>query len=364
MKKFIICIALTLICLSACASEATAPETASQAPVSESSQPIDVAEEQIGSPTLIVNSEPEKYAYEHMEKDLQSLQNSFGDILQVKSLAQTADGRNIYDAVLGNPDSENRILIIGAMHAREYITAQLVMRQLCECAEALASGTGEYKGISITELFNSSCIHFVPMSNPDGVAVSQYGPAALHNDTLKANLLDMGSDDYTQWKANAEGVDINRNFDAGWDEFNGARSPGSERYKGEFPGSSAEAAALIALTQDNNFKRTVSYHTCGALIYWYYKQSGTVLDESRRFTQIISEETGYTPDDDYHSVDAAGYKDWAVYKMGIPSITIEVGAENNRGITNPVPMDRFDEIWSRNKNVPYAALYSLKADGI
>ena len=63
---------------------------------------------------------------------------------------------------------------------------------------------------------------------------------------------------------------------------------------------------------------------------------------------------------DYTSLDAAGYKDWAVYKMGIPSITIEVGNENGGGIINPVPIEYFDSIWQRNKNVVYAAVYDVK----
>ncbi|MBQ4404873.1 MAG: hypothetical protein II857_10775 [Selenomonadaceae bacterium] len=47
------------------------------------------------------------------------------------------------------------------------------------------------------------------------------------------------------------------------------------------------------------------------MIYWYYKQSGTVLAESQRFAEEISRTTGNYLDDNYTALDTAGYKDWA-----------------------------------------------------
>ena len=84
-----------------------------------------------------------------------------------------------------------------------------------------------------------------------------------------------------------------------------------------------------------------------------------MLAESKHFADLMSEETGYPLDGDYTAVDAAGYKDWAVYKMGVPAITIETGAESGRSIINPVPISRFYDIWARNKDVVYATAYDL-----
>lgn len=303
---------------------------------------------------LIIYSEPAKYSYENLLHDVEILREAYPNQVQVLKLCDTADGRGVYDIVLGDLNGNNQILIFGAMHAREYITTQIVMRQLCDCLE----GGGSYRGISAAELLNGLTIHFVPNSNPDGVAISQFGLSAVNNPTLRAEVATM-SDDLEQWKANARGVDLNRNFDAGWYEFVGSNYPAPERYKGISPGSEPEAAALISLTKNYHLKRAISYHTCGEVIYWYYKQSGNVLAESQKFAEEISAVTGYPLDDDYTSVDAAGYKDWAVYKIGVPSITIEVGAENGEYI-NPVPQSQFNTIWSRNKNVVYATAYNLK----
>lgn len=309
---------------------------------------------------LIINTIPKKYTYENFVYDIERLQAVYSDIIKTVKLCDTIDGRAVYDIILGNPQGEDQILIFAAMHAREYITSQIVMRQLCDCIDATNGDDKEYKGISTKELLDNVTIHFIPMSNPDGVAISQMGLDGLKNEELRKYVSSIAVGDYEQWKANANGVDLNRNFDAGWNEFVGSTKPSPDRYKGEYPGSEPESAALITLTENYNFRRTISYHTCGALIYWYYKQEGDILEESSDFAQEISMETGYTLDANYTAVDDAGYKDWAVYKMNIPSLTIEVGNEQGKGIINPVPIDCFDVIWQRNKDVAYATVYNLK----
>lgn len=307
---------------------------------------------------LIVYSSPDKYSYENFLHDVEILRTSYPSQVQILKLCDTPDGREVVDIVLGDLNGDKQILIFGAMHAREYITTQVVMRQLCESLFALNGQVSTYRGVDVSQLLQGLTIHFVPNSNPDGVAISQFGLDGIKNPSIRNKIAAM-TDDFEQWKANANGVDLNRNFDAGWYEFVGVAYPGPERYKGSYPGSEPEAAALIRLTQDYHIKRAISYHTCGALIYWYYKQSGAVLAESEKFAKEISHTTGYYLEDDYTTVDAAGYKDWAVYKLGVSSITIEVGAENGEYI-NPVPQRNFNTIWERNKNVVYAAAYNLK----
>lgn len=59
-------------------------------------------------------------------------------------------------------------------------------------------------------------------------------------------------------------------------------------------------------------------------------------------------------DADYEALDPAGYKDWAISKEGIPSLTIEVGRD-----TSPVPWEQFGEIWEKNKFVFEETLLDL-----
>ena len=109
------------------------------------------------------------------------------------------------------------------------------------------------------------------------------------------------------------------------------------------------------MTEKYPFKRTISYHTQGEVIYWYFGQEGEFRTQTEEFAKLISSETGYVLDENYTALDPAGYKDWALDKLNIPSVTIEVG----KGV-NPVEHSQIDSIWEKNQNVWYAALYNIR----
>lgn len=313
--------------------------------------------------TLIVDENREIYTYEDMEYDLNLLEQAYRNIARLDIIGETADGRKLYDLVIGDDSAQQAVIIHGSIHAREYITSKLVMKQAAYYLWNLNNGSGEYKGIPYSDLFEGTAVHIIPMVNPDGVSISQLGTNGINKpETLEriqniaASEGRMADSDYlTQWKANSEGVDLNRNFDAMWDEFQGAGAPASDRYKGTAPGCTAEAAALINLTQSTDVVRTLSYHTFGEVIYWYFGQSGDLYNETLAFANDISAVTGYPTDSNYGSLDPAGYKDWAIESLGIPSLTVEVGHGSN-----PVPNTQFENIWNENKDVWAAVLYNAK----
>jgi g-D-glutamyl-meso-diaminopimelate peptidase len=59
----------------------------------------------------------------------------------------------------------------------------------------------------------------IPMLNPDGVEYQIHG--VEENNPLRERLLEMndGSEDFSAWQANARGVDLNHNYDAGFAEY-------------------------------------------------------------------------------------------------------------------------------------------------
>ena len=57
----------------------------------------------------------------------------------------------------------------------------------------------------------------VPMLNPDGVEIAQHGArGCLH---LAKRIYDLCDGHFERWQANARGVDLNHNFDAGWEKL-------------------------------------------------------------------------------------------------------------------------------------------------
>lgn len=302
---------------------------------------------------LIILQHPECYTYKQMEADLMILPEIYGTIVQIDSLGETVDGRQVYHVAIGNEKAEKKIFINAGIHAREYLTSHLVMNQIIAFLEHVVA-EDSYQGYTYQQLLENVQIHVVPMINPDGITISQFGMEGIQKDEIKQKISAIANQDgesaegyyLTRWKANANGVDLNRNFDALWNQYQGTGHPSSDKYKGNAVGCEVESAALIALTEQEQFVRTISYHTQGSVIYWYFAQEGELYDATLRFGERISKLTGYPMDANYEYLDPAGYKDWAIREKSIPSLTIEIGRE-----TSPVPFEQYAEIWTRNQYV-------------
>ena len=298
----------------------------------------------------------EKYSYEQMEADIQDLQKRYGTAhMQVTVIGTSADGRKIYDILVGNPNAGKHILIQGAIHAREYANPLLMMKQI---EDILAFyDTGSYHGRAISDLLNQVAIHFVPMANPDGVALSQFGLDALHSQQLKqtvqtAYTSDLAAGRTTQefsrylerWKSNARGVDLNHNFDALWTNTSSNwMLPSFSGYKGLTPISEPESQALVNLMNSNYpWAAVLNYHSMGKVIYWDI-EGNKEKEKSQQLAQLMSAATGgYQM---LYSGGGGGFKDWVQLKENpVPSITVETGK-----MDCPMPVSEFESIWVENR---------------
>lgn len=303
------------------------------------------------------------YTYGEFQRDMAALQKNAGAALRVDEIGQTVDGNKLYDFRVGNPSAERHLLVFGGIHAREYITAQLVMRQLVQLLSD-QSTNGSYENIAVRELLSNTEIHFIPMANPDGIGISQLGLEGLRTEAVRETVRQIAEKDgkaltesyLRQWKSNANGVDLNRNFDARWESYNDHLGHASaDHYKGTAPECELESKAFADLTRQFQFDATLSYHTQGEVIYWNFGQEGELKNMSLLLANRVSELTGYRLDGNFQALDTAGYKDWAISKLGIPSLTIEAGHGGN-----PVDPAQMDEIWRENRDVVPMTLKLLK----
>lgn len=304
------------------------------------------------------------YSYEQMEQDINALSGRYQNLVTVNVIGQSLDGRKLYDVIVGSPSAPKQVMIQGAIHAREYITVPLMMQQL----ESLLAGydTGYYNDIPLADLLNSTAIHFIPMANPDGVSLSQFGEGAIRSDGLRQVIqtcyaLDTADqrttapyDQYLRrWKSNANGIDLNHNFDAGWGRLNATLFHNSAtNYKGPAPLSEPESQALASLANQYRFHAVINYHSMGNVIYWdteQNRQAQASLDLANR----VSAAGGYTI---LPNLGAGGYKDWLQQRdASVPGITIEVGST-----TAPVSFSEYPAIWDQNKMVPGILLVFAK----
>ena len=256
------------------------------------------------------------YDYAALQEDVSSL--SEHEHMETETLAETADGRDVVVFRYGSEAAAHHILIQCAMHAREIMTSRLGSDLLRMLIEDYPDGIDDV------------CVHIVPLTNPDGQTIALYGADAIRNETLAQRIRQwIGYGNHADWKANARGVDLNRNFDAGWEDLP-VRTPGSERYRGEAPHCEAESKALVEYMDRFPFDCTISIHSYGSLIYWLGAE-GELRERSRSLADTVSAVTGYQPVASESNVEKGGFKDWAVEKAGIPSLTIEIGALDAMG---------------------------------
>ena len=309
----------------------------------------------------IVATDSVLYTYDMVMRDIYFLKQRYPDLCEIIKLGTTADGRDIIDVAVGSKTASKDVIIQYSMHAREYINTLLGMKQLEELLKGMQGGA-EYNGIPYSTILQDVRLHIIPLMNPDGVTISQLGFDGINSETIRADLNKIWATDneagrgdvnlaaYTStWKANALGVDLNRNYDTLWEDagVGGTTEPSSARYPGPFAHSENETVALLALEEAVNCSAQIAYHSEGDLIFWNYGVEGDLYAKDEQLAQVVAATTGYPLESTVTSNQStSGCSDYFIRELGVPSITIETGTGDC-----PIGIDQWDGIWSRNAQV-------------
>lgn len=292
----------------------------------------------------IVNPK-QTYTHDQMEEDIILLLKRYPNILKSEIIGSSVDDRNIHALKLGTGETE--IFINGAHHAREWLTTSLLMDMIEAYCEAYLHGSfiGDF---DVRLVLEKVSIWFVPMVNPDGVTLVQKGHlSAKHPD--KVLQLNNGDFDFSSWKANIRGVDLNRQYPAGWETIDDdIGKPAPMMFKGTEPLSEPEVKAIYDFTLAHKFKTAVAYHSSGEEIFWKYKCSGELLKTAKKIADMFSEKTGYELVDPGPNPSGGGYTDWFLTSIKKPGFTPEISPLVG---PRPVPVENYDKIWNENKEI-------------
>jgi len=293
----------------------------------------------------IINGQ-QNYNYNIMMNDIEKLLNAY-PFLQSSAIGHSVLGDEIPEILIGK--GTKRIHYNGSFHANEWITTPIILTFLNDYLLSLTN-QNTIRGISTFPLYQQTSLSIVPMVNPDGVNLVIQGPPedeALRNQLINWNN---GSNNFSDWKANIHGVDLNDQFPAKW-ELESARNPktpGPRDYGGERPLSEPESIAMADLTRKRDFARVLAFHTQGRVIYWGFEDLEP--PESKILVNEFSRVSGYEPIKSAGSY--AGYKDWFIQDWRRPGFTVELGSG-----TNPLPISQFDDIYEEALGIFLAALY-------
>jgi murein tripeptide amidase MpaA len=297
--------------------------------------------------TSIVNPRV-TYTYDMLTSDLAELSAAYPGLIRTELIGKSEYGRNIYAVALGSGPGIAHIN--GSVHAREWISTNINMNMIEDYARAYVANA-KIGGYDVRTVLNQSTIWFIPMVNPDGVELQQFGLSKFpKQDQPRLLAMNGGSNNFKRWKANAKGVDINRNFDGDWRyiQLNPGK-PSYQFYSGPRALSAKESVVLYNFTLRINPEMVISYHSAGKVIYWWFLQQGEQKKRDYAYAESLGQLTGYRLMPDKNDTSAGGtHTDWVRNRLKKPAFTIE--------LCNPVyqsnpSISEFDGEYKRNRSV-------------
>ena len=243
------------------------------------------------------------YNYGCLEKEIDILKKLYPNT-EWGTIGKSVCGKELFYIRLGH--GKKAISFNGAHHGMEWITSAMLMRfvkdyLLCEKENKPLGGFLPQK------LSQNASLYIIPMVNPDGVELATGG--MVEKDMEQINP---GSD-FRRWQANANGVDLNHNYDALWQ-----KSKSMEQEYG---------------------------------IFIYHGFEGKEPPLSLKIAKAFECVSGYKIDRTQGIASFGGYKDWFVDKLQRPGFTVEVGEGRN-----PLPIENLPIIYKETLPILLGAM--------
>ncbi|XP_046802081.1 carboxypeptidase B [Lucilia cuprina] len=260
---------------------------------------------------------------------MREIRGKFPNICRLYTIGKTAEGRDLKVLRISeNPRDYKKIWIDGGIHAREWIspaTVTFILYQLMS------------KWAEQPDYIREKTWYIMPVMNPDGYVYSR-----------NVNRL---------WRKNRSpskrstclGVDLNRNFDIGWNGYGSSNNPCSDTYRGTSPGSELETDAVVKFLSKRkyNLEAYLTYHSYGQMMVypWAYKavkvkDAPALQRVANTAVQRIEKKTGSvyraSVTHEVLGIAGGGSDDWTRAALGTKYVyTIELRDRGNFGFVLP-----------------------------
>ncbi|MEZ4296422.1 MAG: M14 family zinc carboxypeptidase [Polyangiaceae bacterium] len=310
---------------------------------------VDVDEEQ----TALINQMPymsiSGYScyrtVEETASSMASLESTYPDLISITDIGDSyekvtpggAAGYDLQVMVVTNeaiPGPKPRFFLMGAIHAREYATAELAMR----FAEGLVTDYGTDP--DATWLLDNFELHVLPQSNPDGRKIAEQSYSQRKNRRPGGNCSNPPT------SSSQLGVDLNRNSSFKWGGAGTSSSKCNLTYKGASAASEPETQSIQtyvgsifddqrgpldtdAAPSDTN-GLLISLHAYGELVLFPWGWSASAAPNLAQL-QTLGRKFGYLNGHDVCQPPTCLYAasgttdDWSYGTLGIASYTFEMG---------------------------------------
>ncbi|MEX0672699.1 MAG: M14 family metallopeptidase [Candidatus Paceibacterota bacterium] len=245
----------------------------------------------------------------------------------VRSVIGTSvEGREIEAYTFGN--SEKHVAFVGGIHGGYEWNSILLAYQMMDHLE-------EYPEVIPDDVR----VTIIPSANPDGLA------RVMGTTTGRFAAADAPpTEQTTEGRFNANGVDLNRNFDCNWAPESSWRgetvSAGTEAF------SEPEAIAIRTFVQNTDPDAVIFWHSAAGAVYGSECNDG-ILPGTLEIMNTYADAAGYAAVPSFDAYPITGDVEGWLASIGVPSITVELSTHE-------------DLEWEKNKAGVEAILRSVE----
>lgn len=214
---------------------------------------------------------------------------------------QSVEKRSIETYTFG--DGGKHLLFVGGIHGGYEWNSVLLAYQLIDYLEINKELIPENIKVTI-----------IPSANPDGIF-------EVTNKDGRFHLSDLSLGDKSSARFNANGVDLNRNFDCKWQPESMWR--GDIVSAGTSAFSEPETQAIRDFVLKNKPVAVVFFHSQSNAVYASECEDG-ILSETLNIMNAYSDASGYPAIDTFDAYEITGDAEGWLASIGIPAITVEL----------------------------------------
>ena len=222
---------------------------------------------------------------------------------QQEVIGVSVEGRSIEAYTYGQGDTH--VAFVGGIHGGYEWNSVLLAYQFMDYLDAHPE-----------VIPNTLTITVIPAANPDGV----YAVIGKEGRFILEEALAVGGDQ-SVGRFNANGVDLNRNFDCKWESESSWR--GKTVSAGTAAFSEPEATAIRDFVEAKNPQAVIFWHSQSNAVYASECEEG-ILPETIDIMNAYASATGYTPIESFDAYPITGDAEGWLASIGIPAVTVEL----------------------------------------
>jgi len=313
------------------------------------------------------------YLAEDIFERIHELEEKYPEIIEVVEYGRSIDDRPLYairmtagvEEFMKDPEhniKRTHYYIDGGNHSRETVNPSLVLRMVEEYARDFY-GEENIKGFDLEKILKDSVLHFLPLPFPDGYNLAKVGLDGVQTEAGLKAIKSVPDTNYSNYKANLRGVDLNRNYPAWvfdtdtrkWVDLrkkNPGRvtAPTGELYGGPKGASEPEVKYKNEYILKYDFRQFTTFHSRGEVIFWHkFYMPKVYNDQAREMAKVVNKVNGYRIGG--HSVGGrSGYfSDFTAGMTLKPTITVET---TPGGSTLPSKRSFYSKVYKEIRLLP------------